>query len=304
MQCQSGAESTPANSRRAPFHVPLYTSVVDGELTWKELLERVPIGGRRPDATLKRLRRAGLLPKPTPRSLGRGRGVAQLYPSWTEQRLRRIVTLRSEGVRAELELLWWLWFEGADDLWPAVQRHLLLAYPRSEQKALEEMEQSDPEGLADAVDHASTALAREWSNPHNPGYDRRAIKHKVDVETLAHVAIGAAIEGEEPYLPGPLDDTESGETVGGLVDRAWGHGSASVLDLLMDAGVLDPSRWEHALSSATASEARVAALLLGQGLSTRQLSAEMRRLRARWVNRALLMAVGLFAISRGIKPEA
>jgi len=272
------------------------------ELTGTELLGRVPVGGKRPEATLKRLRRGGLLPKPIPHSLGRGRGVVQIYPVWAEERLRRILALRSDGVRSVPELRWWLWLEGADDLWPRVQADLLAAYPREDQASLEEMQANASEELTADVDMESTVLAKAWANPRHRGYDRRAVRDSVEVETLAHVAIGAGIDGEEPYLSAPLDNTESEETVGDLVDRAWGQGSAMTLDRAINAGVLDPSPWGPGLASASADEARLAAILIGQGLSHPELDAEMKRFGAPWTNRALLVAASLFAIQRSFGP--
>lgn len=274
---------------------------MNGELTWKELLDRVPIGGRRPDATLKRLRRARLLPKPTPKSLGRGRGVAQLYPAWAEERLRRVAALRSRGVRSERELRWWLWFEGGDDLWPPVQHDLLAAYPRGEQAALDDLRAHDPEAYEDAKDHAATELAAAWSSDRQPGFDRRRVHTTTEAQDLAMAAIEIAVPGDKPDFAAPLDDGST-VTEGDLVDRAWGEGAAETAGRLVTVEVGHPEAWEEVLSTATSDQARNVAGLIGRAFSAERVIAEARRFGADWADRALLIAASLYALRQGVGP--
>ncbi|HLX34541.1 MAG TPA: hypothetical protein VKR30_04790 [Candidatus Limnocylindrales bacterium] len=226
--------------------------------------------------------------------------MAQLYPAWAEDRLRRIVALRGRGVRSERELRWWLWFEGGDDLWPPVQQDLLAAYPRTEQAAVEVLADRDPETLEGAVDQAATVLAASWDSSDRPGYDRRRVRTATEGQDLAMITIEIAT-GDALDLDARLDD-QSEERTRDLLDRAWGEGSADAAHRMATAGVGHPATWEEAIRVATAAEAHVVAGLIGRAMSAERVIAEARRFEADWADRSLLIGASLYAVRLGVSP--
>lgn len=73
---------------------------------------------------LARRHRAGLIPRPTVRPLGRGKGSASLYPLGTGQRLARILEL-SRGRESFESVAWRAWWEDGGELGPLVRERLL-----------------------------------------------------------------------------------------------------------------------------------------------------------------------------------
>jgi hypothetical protein len=68
------------------------------------------------DHKLARWRRAGLLPRPKQRSLGRGRGTQTIYPSGTGRQLLRLCEIHFDDEEKRLIYVGWrLWWEGFDD---------------------------------------------------------------------------------------------------------------------------------------------------------------------------------------------
>jgi hypothetical protein len=64
---------------------------------------------------LARWHRAGLLPGPKQRSLGKGRGTQTVYPPGTEQQLLRLCQIHFDGEEKRLLYVGWrLWWEGYD----------------------------------------------------------------------------------------------------------------------------------------------------------------------------------------------
>src|SRR5438132_1681698 len=60
---------------------------------------------------LARWHRAGLLPRPLRRSLGRGRGMASIYPPGTADQLLALCTIHRSEKRFPY-VAWHLWWEG------------------------------------------------------------------------------------------------------------------------------------------------------------------------------------------------
>jgi hypothetical protein len=270
---------------------------MDGWIRSDELLAAVPLPGKRPDAVLKRLREAGILSRPRRRGAGRGRGITVYYPPGTDVRLARVVALRASGVRALPELRWHLWWEGADDLWPKVQKDLLAAYPRAEQAALEKVQKDESEELDAAVDAEAVALFESWDSRRLPGYDRRRVRD-ADAQTLAYATVGSAV-GEPIDLGDPLDRELGSQTIGDVADRAWGPGAAETLDDLTRSGALRPEYWEQALRSAIAAQARLVVRIADPVLRVHGFQAEARRFGHDWADRALLVGSLLYAIEVG-----
>ena len=281
----------------------------DDWLTTEELLERVPLEGERPDAVLKRLRRAGILKRPKRDPRGYGRGVGQLNPPGTEDRLRRVRELRAKGVRSLKEVRWWLWFDGADDLWPPVQQDLVAAYPYEEEAAFLQLRAEDDEGLADEVEYAATETAEAWHESHHRAFDGYAVRGETERRNVALV-VGESAVGWAPSLDEPFDDAPDGsdrdgsgsETVRALVDRAWGSGSADTLEDLAQAGALDLTHWIDALRSGTVQEARVVADLWHRNFTHDQARSELEFFGRDWGDRALLVASQLSAVHLGLAP--
>jgi hypothetical protein len=300
----SGHESTYGRPRRFPHRAAYpYNLLVDGWLSGDELLQRVPIGGERPDAALKRLRRADLLPRPVAVGRGRGRGVRQLYPPGTDLRLQRIVELRRAGVRAERELRWWLWYEGDDGLWQRVQRDLLEAFPAELEASVLELTSGEEEPLFDAIEVGAHELARDWEHKRYPAYDRRRVRSSVETRDLAMISIEAALPGVAPDLDAPLDSHESPERLGDLPDRAWGAGSGETLAKAIASGAVDSTRWRTALAQGTAAQARVIASLWLRAFPSRaKARRELDHFGSDWSDRALLVGSQLLAVQLGLGP--
>jgi hypothetical protein len=82
----------------------------EGRETREQLLEAAagaghPISG----SQLARFHRAGLLPRPVVRALGRGRGTVSLYPPGTTERLLDVVRIHSSEHRLR-DVAWRLWW--------------------------------------------------------------------------------------------------------------------------------------------------------------------------------------------------
>lgn len=70
-------------------------------------------GHRVTPVMLKKWRDAGIIPRPQQRSLGRDRGTVALYPAGTRAQLLRLLSIRAEASRFNVEhALWRLWWEG------------------------------------------------------------------------------------------------------------------------------------------------------------------------------------------------
>lgn len=78
-------------------------------------------GHRVTPVMLKKWRAAGLLPRPSQRSRGRGHGTETVYPAGSTGQLLRLLEIRAEGGRFDPErTLWRLWWEG----WPVKPGHI------------------------------------------------------------------------------------------------------------------------------------------------------------------------------------
>jgi hypothetical protein len=68
------------------------------------------------DHKLARWRRAGVLPRPEQRSLGKGRGTQTIYPSGTGRQLLRLCEIHFDDKEKRLIYVGWrLWWEGFED---------------------------------------------------------------------------------------------------------------------------------------------------------------------------------------------
>jgi hypothetical protein len=193
------------------------------------------------------------------------------------------------------ELRWELWFENADDLWPAVREDLLAAYPSEISVAVEKLRVEGGDALDEAISVESEGLAERWRSSRHPAYRRRAVP-SADVDTLASTAIRSAIPDFETDLADPLDAVEPGETHADLIDAAWGPGSSEVLRGLAATGAANEAIWREALRSAEARDARLVASLWQAALDPRALRRELSFFGRDWGDRALLVAASLSAV--------
>jgi len=287
----------------------------DAELTERQLLAAIPSRDRPTPRTLRRLRDAGLIARPTRRGRGRGQGVDVRYPRSEIARLHRIAELRRAGVRALRDLRWQVWWDGDDQLWPRVRADLVDAYDRDgEQRVLNlcaaaSTSEEAFEELQDAAADAQRELAAGWRANHYPSYARRRMRRDSDVESLAAVAIGRALpELEEAEFALPTDgihDDDSDarpETYAGLTDRAWGPGAADTLQQLEARGAFRFEGWLTALERSTAAEARAVASLWAGAFDARTLKREFQFFGKQWPDRAMLMAASLFAMKSAVQP--
>jgi len=76
------------------------------------------------DPQLARRHRAGLIPRPAVRSLGRGKGSVSLYPPGTGRKLTRILEL-TRGCESFENVAWRAWWEDGGELGPLVRQRLV-----------------------------------------------------------------------------------------------------------------------------------------------------------------------------------
>lgn len=254
----------------------------------------------RPDAALKRLRREGILARPTRgKGRGRARGVTWWYPAGSDRRVNRVVELRDQGLRAFRDLRWQLWFEGASDVWERLKADLLAAYPAGLDAWLQSVPADDQDSIDDAIGSAAVHLADRWGTRPLPSGQPTARNSVPNRETLAHVAVAASIPGHALSLDSALDE-EDPTTTGGLVDSSWGSGAASVHDELVESAS-DATHWLGALRKASTAEAAAAAELLRRTLNPKLMRRDMRLFRDEWGERALLVA-GLIHAMQSLRP--
>lgn len=137
----------------------------DGGETREQLLATATAAGLMVGpAQLSRWHRAGLLPRPQVRSLGRGKGTVSVYPPGTGQRLVRVAQLHQRERRLT-HVAWRLWWDDGGPL-PTLVRELLAQVAQrweQEHARLAELlaaeEAGDPGALAemDALYHQAEA---------------------------------------------------------------------------------------------------------------------------------------------------
>lgn len=270
-------------------------------LTTADLMARTQVPGKRPDAALKRLRREGILARPTRgKGRGRARGVTWWYPPGSDLRVNRVVELRGQGMRAFRDLRWQLWFEGASEVWKRLKADLLAAYPAGLDAWLRSVPADDQDSVDDAIGSAAVELADRWGARPLPTGQPTTRTPTPNRETLAHVAVAAAIPGHALPLDSVFDEMDP-RTTADLVASTWGSGAASVHNELVESGASDATRWLEALRNASTAEAAGAAELLRRTLNPKLMQRDLRLFGDEWGERALLVA-GLIHSMRSLGP--
>src|SRR6266487_1703336 len=187
-------------------------------------------------AQLSRWHRAGLLPRPQVRSLGRGRGTVSLYPPGSGQRLVRVAQLHQRERRLT-SVAWRLWWDDGGPV-PVPARELLVQVAQrweqyrthfAELLAGEQAGEPDATGELDAI----YCQAETGRIGRQLGQVRRNIGREgfsTVVRVLAEIGVGR-FQGYERGVSASDEDSETGA----LVERAMGLDRARS-DRLADAG--------------------------------------------------------------------
>jgi len=209
----------------------------DGGETREQLLAAATAAGLAvSQAQLSRWHRAGLLPRPQVRSLGRGRGTVSLYPPGSGQRLVLVAQLHQRERRLT-SVAWRLWWEDGGPV-PVPARELLAQVAQrweqdrthlAELLAAEEAGEPDATGELDAIYRRAEAgrIGRQL------GQVRRNIGRE-GFSTVVRVVGEIAAGRFRGYERGADTGSEDSKT-GALVERAVGLDRARS-DRLADAG--------------------------------------------------------------------
>jgi hypothetical protein len=211
------------------------------------------------------------------------------YPPGSDRRVNRVSDLRHKGLRTFRDLRWQLWFEGAADIWDRLKADLVAAYPRDVSTGVADLATQDEDLIDDAIVEEAPYLATRWGSRPLPTGEPFVRVSASEQETLAHVAIGAAIPGHALPLDAPFDDVEGG-TTRDRVEDAWGRGSAAAYDNLVSSGGSDATKWEEALRTASPYEAMSAAELMRRALNPRLLRSDLRLFNDDWGDRSMHVA--------------
>ncbi len=99
-----------------------------GYETREDLISFARANGYKVEDSLARWHRLGLLPQPTQRSKGKGRGTDSLYPAGTHRQLMALLRIHVDGGEKRLaHVAWRLWWEGYEIPMESVRRFLLKA---------------------------------------------------------------------------------------------------------------------------------------------------------------------------------
>jgi hypothetical protein len=187
-------------------------------------------------AQIARWHRAGLLPRPLVRSLGRGRGTVSLYPLGTGQRLVQVAQLR-QGERRLTWVAWRLWWDDGGALPEPARQLLAQVAQRWEQHRthLAEFLAREEAGEAAATDEMDAIYhqAETRQLDRQLGHVRRNVGRKrfsTVMRVFAEIGVGR-FQGYERGASASEKDSETGA----LVERAMGLDRARS-DRLADAG--------------------------------------------------------------------
>ena len=168
---------------------------------------------------LGRLHRAGLIPAPQIRALGRGRGTESRYPAGTAARLVRVMEVHSQEHRLA-QTAWRLWWEDGG-LIPPPARQLLTRVASSvdqERERLAALVAGDHAGNFEAVAEMDQLYA-DAENDRLPG-PLGEMRRNVGRERFATVVRTIAEVGAGRFTAPDSDDEQ--DDAGRLVDRALG----------------------------------------------------------------------------------
>lgn len=164
---------------------------------------------------LARWHRAGLLPRPQRRSLGRGRGMVSVYPPGTTDQLLALCTIHHSEKRLPY-VAWRLWWAGYDVPMSYAQQFLEEA-AATWRRAIEELQAlaEHPEMMAEQIER--TRIKRF---PFKPLTQARKRVGRKDFPTFIAILVRIASGTFEGYLIEPQTGTDARERV--IVEKAFG----------------------------------------------------------------------------------
>ncbi len=220
-------------------------------LATEELIARA--GGGVTRSQVERWLKAGLLPRPRRRGLGRGQGTVSLYPPGAVPLLRRLLALQEE-TRDIGEWRWQLWLDGYPIDAERLRRQLLVALDRvgaEAQTVLADVQpdEADPLGLVEAV-LSKMELTR---NDRLLRLIRRKLRNPSDWHSLMVFVLSRALGFEPPVAWDDPVNEQTGERIGQLTVRGLGMPQEwQIPDELP--GWLSPERIREAIADGTPEE--------------------------------------------------
>jgi hypothetical protein len=172
------------------------------------------------EAQLARWHRAGLLPRPQVRSLGRGKGTESIYPPGSSQRLVRVAQVHVDEHRLA-NAAWRLWWEDGGPLTKSARRFLLkVASGLDKQRAhVVDLVERDAAGDPDGVEEMDKLLnAMEHERLPQPLGQARRRSGTSQFPTVGRIILEIVADRFQDFDVDP----ETGEDDGALLERSWG----------------------------------------------------------------------------------
>jgi hypothetical protein len=172
------------------------------------------------EAQLARWHRAGLLPRPQVRSLGRGKGTESLYPIGSSQRLVRVARVHVDEHRLS-NAAWRLWWEDGGPLTNSARRFLVkVASGLDKQREyVADLVERDAAGDPNAVEEMDKLLnAMERDRLPQPLGQARRRSGTNQFPTVGRMILEIVADRFDGFDVDP----ETGEDDGALLERSWG----------------------------------------------------------------------------------
>lgn len=172
------------------------------------------------EAQLARWHRAGLLPRPQVRSLGRGKGTESLYPIGSSQRLVRVAQVHVDEHRLS-NAAWRLWWEDSGPLTNSARRFLVkVASGLDKQREyVADLVERDAAGDPNAIDEMDKLLnAMERDRLPQPLGQARRRSGTNQFPTVGRMILEIVADRFDGFDVDP----ETGEDDGALLERSWG----------------------------------------------------------------------------------
>jgi hypothetical protein len=172
------------------------------------------------EAQLARWHRAGLLPRPQVRSLGRGKGTESLYPIGSSQRLVRVAQVHADEHRLS-NAAWRLWWEDGGPPTNSARRFLVkVASGLDKQREyVADLVERDAAGDPNAVEEMDKLLnAMERDRLPQPLGQARRRSGTNQFPTVGRMILEIVADRFDGFDVDP----ETGEDDGALLERSWG----------------------------------------------------------------------------------
>lgn len=172
------------------------------------------------DAQLARWHRAGLLPRPQVRSLGRGKGTESLYPPGSSERLVRVAQVHVEEHRLS-NAAWRLWWEDGGPLTKSARQFLsqVATGLDKEREYVVDLVERDAAGDPTAVEEMDKLLnSMERGRLPQPLGQARRRSGTSQFPTVGRIILEIIADRFQGFRVDP----ETGENDGALLERSWG----------------------------------------------------------------------------------